>query len=242
MIRITTGGDLRLSMKKVSLHTANHKQDTYFPLLRCPLQYKPIILQKSAGNTKYLFNQLSTGNQEAFDMLFRDWYARLVGFAQTFVSESGLAEEVVSDVFVSLWINRQKLATVNHADTYLYVSVKNRCLNASRSKIFAVAPETQPDVKMLEYENPQEVMEHRELYEKLNRLISQLPEQQQVIFRMIKENGLTAKQTAEILQLSPRTVETHIYKAVKRLEEEITRYLGYSPKKKTVNRMITLAL
>jgi RNA polymerase sigma-70 factor (ECF subfamily) len=85
-------------------------------------------------------------------------------------------------------------------------------------------------------------MEHRELYEKLNRLISQLPEQQQVIFRMIKENGLTAKQTAKILQLSPRTVETHIYKAVKRLEEEITGYLGYSPKKKTVNRMITLAL
>lgn len=199
-------------------------------------------MQPSVVNTKHLFNQISTGNREAFDMLFRDWYARLVGFAQTFVSESGLAEEVVSDVFVSLWINRENLAAVDHADTYLYVSVKNRCLNTLRSKIYTVTIEEQPDMKTAEYENPHEVMEHRELYEKLNRLISQLPEQQRIIFRMIKENGLTAKQTAEILQLSPRTVETHVYKAVKRLEEEIAGYLGYSPKKKTVNRMITLAL
>ena len=175
-------------------------------------------------------------------MLFRSRYARLVGFARTFVLDSDLAEEAVSDVFVSLWMYREKLTTIDNADTYLYVSVKNRCLNALRSKIYTVTIDEQPDMKTSEYENPQEIMEHRELYEKLNRLIGQLPEQQRIIFRMIKENGLTAKQTAEILQLSPRTVETHVYKAVKRLEEEIAGYLGYSPKKKSVNRMITLAL
>jgi len=199
-------------------------------------------LQPSVVNTRHLFNQLSAGDREAFDMLFRSWYARLVDFAQTFVSESGLAEEAVSDVFVSLWINREKLTTIDNASTYLYVSVKNRCLNASRSKTYTVTLDKQPDIKTAEYENPHEIMEHRELYEKLNRLINQLPEQQRIIFRMIKENGLTAKQTAEILQLSPRTVETHIYKAVKRIEEEIAGYLGYSPKKKTVNRMILMAL
>lgn len=199
-------------------------------------------MQPSVVNTKHLFNQISTGNREAFDMLFRDWYARLVGFAQTFVSESDLAEEAVSDVFVSLWMYRDKLTTIDRPDTYLYVSVKNRCLNALRSKTYTVPIDEQPELKTAEHENPQDTMEHRELYDKLNRLINQLPEQQRIVFRMIKENGLTAKQTAEILQLSPRTVETHIYKAVKRLEEEITRYLGYSPRKKTVNRMIMLVL
>lgn len=199
-------------------------------------------MQPSVVNTKHLFNQISTGNREAFDMLFQSRYARLVGFARTFVLDSDLAEEAVSDVFVSLWMYRDKLTTIDRPDTYLYVSVKNRCLNALRSKTYTVPIDEQPELKTAEHENPQDTMEHRELYDKLNRLINQLPEQQRIVFRMIKENGLTAKQTAEILQLSPRTVETHVYKAVKRLEEEIAGYLGYSPKKKTVNRMIMLVL
>jgi len=199
-------------------------------------------LQPSVVNTKHLFNQIYAGNREAFDTLFRSRYAGLVDFARTFVLDSDLAEEAVSDVFVSLWMYRDKLTTIDRPDTYLYVSVKNRCLNALRSKTYTVPIDEQPELKTAEHENPQDTMEHRELYDKLNRLINQLPEQQRIVFRMIKENGLTAKQTAEILQLSPRTVETHIYKAVKRLEEEITRYLGYSPRKKTVNRMIILVL
>jgi RNA polymerase sigma-70 factor (family 1) len=199
-------------------------------------------LQQSAVNTKHLFNQISAGNRDAFDMLFRNRYARLVSFAQTFVHESDLAEEAVSDVFVSLWIHREKLTTIDNVDTYLYVSVKNRCLNALRNKTYSVTIDEQDNMETAEYENPHEAMEHRELYEKLNRLINQLPEQQRIIFRMIKENGLTAKQTAEILHLSPRTVETHIYKALQRLEKEITDYLGYSPKRKAMNRMIMLSL
>lgn len=199
-------------------------------------------MQQFAGNTKQLFHQISVGNREAFDMLFRNRYAGLVGFARTFVSENYLAEEVVSDVFVSLWMHRERLTTIDNADTYLYISVKNRCMNALRSKTYTVAIEEQPDMKMPEYDNPHEAAEHQELYEKLNRLIHQLPEQQRIIFKMIKENGLTAKQVAEILNLSPRTVETHIYKALQRLEKEITEYLGYSPKKKMMNRMIMLAL
>ncbi len=153
----------------------------------------------------------------------------------------GLAEEIVSDVFVWIWTNKEKLPSVENPDTYLYVSVKNRCLNTLRSKTYTVALDEQPDIKEPERENPHEEMEHRELYEKLNRLINELPEQQRQVFRMIKENGLSAKECAQILNISVRTVETHVYKAVKQLEKEITAYLGYSPKKKSVNRMIMMS-
>lgn len=189
-----------------------------------------------------LFREISTGNRNAFDALFRQQYEKLVWFTKTLVSEIDLAEEAVSDVFVSIWINRENLAAIDNPDTYLYVSVKNRCLNVLREKNRNIPIEEQFHVEKTEYESPQDEMEHQELYEKLNRLINQLPEQQRIVFRMIKENGLTAKQTAEILQLSTRTVETHIYKAIKRLEEEITEYLGYSPKKKQMKKMIMLAL
>lgn len=199
-------------------------------------------MSKTGNNTKHLFKQISTGDRNAFDTLFRSRYAILVRFAQSFVIEKELAEEAVSDVFVSIWITREKLTEIDNVDTYLYVSVKNRCFNFLRSKTYTVSIDEQFEMQKPEYENPHIEMEHRELYEKLNRLINQLPEQQRIIFRMIKENGLTAKQTAEILQLSTRTVETHIYKAVKQLEKEITEYLGYTPKKKQMKRMIMLAL
>ena len=192
-------------------------------------------------NIHSLFQDIAAGNKTAFDTLFRVQYEKLVWFAQTFVSEMGLAEEIVSDVFVWIWTNKEKLPSIENPDTYLYVSVKNRCLNTLRSKTYTVALDEQPDIKEPEHENPHEEMEHRELYEKLNRLINELPEQQRQVFRMIKENGLSAKECAHILNISVRTAETHVYKAVKQLEKEITAYLGYSPKKKSVNRIIMMA-
>ena len=191
---------------------------------------------------KRLFQEIGNDNNYAFDELFREQYRRLVWFARTFVEENGLAEEVVSDVFVWIWTNREKLSSVDSPDTYLYVSVKNRCLNTLRSKTHTVSIEEQVDMEQTEQENPHEELEHRELYQKLNRLINQLPEQQRQVFRMIKENGLSAKECAQILNLSVRTVETHVYKAVKQLEKEITDYLGYSPKKRQMKKMIMLAL
>ncbi|HHV86659.1 MAG TPA: RNA polymerase sigma-70 factor [Petrimonas sp.] len=202
----------------------------------------PIVLSKTDSNTKQLFLEISTENRDAFNALFHRKYEKLVRFAQNFVAVNSLAEEAVSDVFVSVWINRDKLPAIDNPDTYLYVSVKNRCLNTLRSKPYTIAIDEQPDIKKTEYDTPHKEMEYRELYEKLNRLINQLPEQQRLVFRMIKENGLSAKECARILNISVRTAETHVYKAVKKLEEEITAYLGYSPKKKTTKRMIMLAL
>lgn len=194
----------------------------------------------SDSDIKKLFRQISKGDKAAFDRLFRSQYDNLVRFARNFIADTSTAEGVVSDLFVALWMNKESLANVENPDTYLYVSVKNRCYNVLRSKKQTVSIEEQPDLSESEFENPHREMENRELYEKLNQLVNQLPEQQRLIFRMIKGNGLSAKQCAQILNLSTRTVETHVYKAVKQLEEAITDYLGYSPKKKKMRKMIML--
>ena len=88
-----------------------------------------------------------------------------------------------------------------------------------------------PNISNDSASTPQEDMEHLELHQKLNSIIETLPEQRRIIFKMIKEDELSAKQVAEILDISIRTVENQIYKAVNTLEAEITAYLGYSPRK-----------
>lgn len=180
-----------------------------------------------------LFADISQGKKEAFDTLFRKCYARLVNFAVFYLNETSLAEEVAADVFMALWQNRVSLCEVEKPENYLYIATKNRCLNVLRKNSIAkISVDEQPYLQNHLSENASEDLEHRELHAKLNALVEALPEQRRLIFKMIKEDEFTARQTAEILHLSFRTVESQIYKAVKTLEEEITAYLGYSPRKR----------
>lgn len=178
-----------------------------------------------------LFADISRNEKSAFDALFRAYYARLVKFAAAYLSETALAEEVAADVFVALWQNRVSLSKIENPESYLYIAAKNRCLNALRKNpVVKVSMDEQPHLHNQFADTFSEDMVHRELHAKLNALVDALPEQRRLIFRMIKEDELTARQTAEILNLSVRTVESQIYKAVKTLEAEITAYLGYSPR------------
>lgn len=199
-------------------------------------------MQQPKNHIKSLFIGIRNNDKEAFNALFRLYYANLSRFAKNYVFDTGQAEEVVSDVFVWLWQNRETLTSVDNPEVYLFTAVKNRCFNALRSNSKTVSLDEYREKETNFPENPLSEMEQRELSEKLRSIINALPEQQRLVFNMIKQNGLTAKQTAEILQLSPRTVETHLYKAIKQLEQEITDYLEYSPKKKGMRKMIMLAL
>lgn len=181
--------------------------------------------------TEELFQQIASDNKIAFNTLFRAWYERLCRFAMHYLENRNDAEEVVSDVFVALWQGRDTLSGITKAETYLFVAVKNRCYNFHRKTIpLQVNLENQTEL-VTSAENPQQSLERQELYAKLNEIVASLPEQRRLIFQMTKEDGLSAKQTAEILNLSVRTVESQIYKAVKSLETEITAFLGYSPRK-----------
>lgn len=200
-------------------------------------------MQRTEPDIQPLFTRIKEGDKEAFNCLFRLKYESLLLFAKSFLGETGKAGEVVSDLFVWLWMNRERMGDIDSPEIYLFKSVKNRCLNALRDSRKIVPLDGQPVTEQsLADSNPLSRMEHKELSARLHALIESLPDQQKQVFKMIKENGLSARQTAEILQLSQRTVETHLYKAVKKLEEEITLYLGYSPRKKQMKKMMTVLL
>ncbi|MEA4916875.1 hypothetical protein SDC9_155283 [bioreactor metagenome] len=197
-------------------------------------------MQRSEPDIRLLFVRIKEGDKEAFNRLFRLKYEPLLCFAKSYLGETGKAGEIISDLFVWLWLNRADISGIDSPEIYLFKSAKNRCLNALRCNGKVVSIDEQPlPVQPSTDHTPFSQMEHQELSERLHALVKNLPPQQQQIFKMIKESGLSARQTAEILQLSQRTVETHLYKAVKRLEEEITLYLGYSPRKKQIKKTMS---
>ncbi len=158
-------------------------------------------------------------DQDAFRQLFRYYYTGLFRFAVSIVKAKEPAEEIVGDLFVAIWNKRSAITHISNLKVYLYIAVKNRCINYNSRKaaICAVDPE------LLDVEcgqlvpNPEDLMVAAELLEQVNRAIRELPPKCRVVYKLVREDGLTYKEVAEVLDISPRTVENHIATAVKKI-------------------------
>ena len=143
-----------------------------------------------------------------------------------YVHQKEAAEEIVSDVFVKCWINRKSLTDIYNMDTYLFVAVKNQSLNYVKkySHIRLVQIEDTNEIKFIKTFSPQEALEKKELLFKMEQSIEALPQQCRIIFRLIKEDGIKYKEVAEILNISPRTVQTQLFRAMRKLSLVLSEY------------------
>ncbi|WP_379085454.1 RNA polymerase sigma-70 factor [Pedobacter sp. UC225_65] len=182
-----------------------------------------------------LFREIQYGNKAAFDELFVLYHDQLLAFAKQYVKQQESAEELTSELFVKIWLRRETLATVLNPEVYLFISIKNACLNLirankKRQQVFTEPPIDQPMVQIPNAYNMG--MEDKELVSLLDAAVAALPAQRQMVFRLVKEQGLKCSEVAQILDISKRTVENQLYKAVKTLAESISGYLGYHPQAK----------
>jgi RNA polymerase sigma-70 factor (family 1) len=155
----------------------------------------------------------------SFNNFFRFYYARLVRFAIQFVHTREAAEEIVSDTFVKIWERRFTLDEVRNLEVYLYVAVKNGALNyCEKYSVVHIQLDMHGEMELYDTGSSQKNLEMKELLHRLQMAVEQLPEQCRLIFKMVKEDNLSFREVAEILHISPRTVETQIYRAIKKLK------------------------
>lgn len=165
-------------------------------------------------------------DDKAFESLFYLLNMPLIKFSMMYVHQKEAAEEIVSDVFVKCWVNRKSLVDVRSMDTYLFVAVKNQSLNYNKkySHIHLVEVQDTNEIKFVKSFNPQDELEKKELFFKMEQAIEALPQQCRIIFRLIKEDGIKYKAVAEILNISPRTVQTQLFRAMKKLSAVLSDY------------------
>lgn len=192
-----------------------------------------------------LFKEVQSGNKAAFDEVFFLYHDRLLAFAKQYTKQVESAEELTSELFVKIWLKRNDLSKITNPEVYLYVSIKNACLNliradTKRNKVFTPWPEEPSFEKDLTQHTLK--FEDKELEKLLNMAIQKLPEQRRIIFSLIKEQGLKSNAVAEILGLSIRTVENQLYKAIKVLADSISEYLGYHPQAKMTKKRMDFNL
>jgi len=167
-----------------------------------------------------LWNQVcSNSDIKAFEQLFHVMNTRLIKFSVFYIRQKEAAEEIVADVFAMCWENRQKLLAIANPETYLFVAVKNQSFNYLKkySNIHLVQIEESDEVEFINTFNPEKELERKELNFLLDKAIASLPQQACIVFKLIKEDGMKYKEVAEILNISPRTVQTQLFRAIKKL-------------------------
>jgi RNA polymerase sigma-70 factor (family 1) len=175
-----------------------------------------------------LQEQIGKNNQKAFKDLYCFFFAKIFNFAMSYVHKKEIAEELVNDVMVKIWNKRQTIADIQNLETYMFVAIRNHSLNylsTYSSYHIAIEPEGS-QANVVNLNDPQKELEWKEISFQLDKTIDQLPDQCRTVFKLIREEGLKYKQVSEILDISPRTVETQLLRAIKKLDTVIRAYQG----------------
>ena len=169
-----------------------------------------------------LLHLIQANNDEnAFKEFYKENVFKLFQFAFAFVRDKELSEEIVNDVFLNLWKNRSKISEIKNINVYLYVSVKNTAFNylkKNNSKKTIDIEDLSSDHFYLSPDQEQ-ILITDELKKRIEESINKLPPKCKLIFKMVKEDGLTNIEVATILGISYKTVTTQLTIALKKLEE-----------------------
>lgn len=174
-----------------------------------------------------LIVRLKAGDQTAFELLFHFYYPGLVLFSTQFTTDRHESEEIVQDFFVKLWQRHQQISLTDSLKSYLFLSVKNSCLNyLKHKKVEEKYIQKMTDLAKIHVAYDPDLYVASELQEKVKNAIDLLPEKCREVFVMSRIHGLKNEEIATNLNISKRTVETQISKALKVLRIELKDYIG----------------
>jgi RNA polymerase sigma-70 factor (ECF subfamily) len=176
------------------------------------------------------FNEIKNGNVEAFKLFFESIYHELYFYCRKFILNPNDAKDLLQDVFLRLWENRSEVDIYVSLKSYVFRSVHNECINYLKRKTPEFVPDGISDISdynntINSVDNPYSDVLVHEIERTINESVEQLPEQCKTIFMMSRFEGMPNKEIAEKMQISVRTVETQIYRALKILKAQLKDYL-----------------
>ena len=171
---------------------------------------------------QFLLTELKKGSQKAYTLLFNKYYKDLVLFGGNFLPNKELCEDIVQSVFMRLWRDKDVLDIETSLKSYLLRSVQNRCLDELRHKKVIRIHETYSlnFGAYYDYDTENYIL-YSDLEGHLEEALSQLPEPFREAFLMNRMEGLKYREIAEKLNVSERTVEVRIGKALSLLRNHL---------------------
>ena len=177
-----------------------------------------MIKDYQSYNNNELLNLLSKGDELAFGEIYNRFWQKLFAIAYNRLNEIQTAEDIVHDVLVSLWSNREKVS-IESLENYLATAAKYMVLakikKKERQRIYNNSASHQAPV----FDLPMETSLHyKYILEIVKNEVEKLPEKCRLIFKYSRNAGMPVKQIAKELNISPKTVENQLNKALKQLK------------------------
>ncbi len=170
-----------------------------------------------------LFALIASGNEIAYRQFYDRHWNRIFSTAVTYLKSAPAAEDVVQEVFLKLWSKRATLKEVDNPAGYLYIMCRNMLINSLHRQLeLNELTEQQIEVLPGSLLHPHQVVDIKELSEKINAAVLHLPPQQQTIFRLSREQGLNHEEIAARLGIEKTTVKNHIVRALNNLRTSLS--------------------
>jgi RNA polymerase sigma-70 factor, ECF subfamily len=171
--------------------------------------------------------RIRDGDSRAFELAFRAFYAPLASFAFRYLRDSAAAEDVVQEVFGTLWNARERLVVTSSLRAYLYAAVRNRALNVRKHDAVVEdweRDESADDVRELHPApaQPDQVLDRRILEERLAEAFEALPERQAQVMKLRWRDELSYAEIAEAVGISVKGVEKHLSRGLAALKRRLT--------------------
>jgi RNA polymerase sigma-70 factor, ECF subfamily len=174
-----------------------------------------------------LARRIKLGDEQAFELLFRKYYVRLCAYSNKFLNEPEDAKEIVQDVFAKIWEGRDDIDPECSLKSYVFKIAQNLSINKlRRNKVESRYTEIYKLVYIENHEfSAHESLVARELEYNITSSIEKLPSECRKVFELSRVEGLKYREIAETLNISVKTVEAQMSKALRSLRIELCEFL-----------------
>jgi len=170
-----------------------------------------------------ILEKLANGDREAFAWIYKNYSKKIYDYAFLMTGNEVMSEDVVQETFLKLWKHREKLASIENFNSYLYILYRNYIMDVikDQKKEISAREAYCRDAKLSDIITD-EIIDHKQTQELVAKVVKQLPPQQQMVYKLSREYGWKRHRIAKELRLSPFTVKKHLQLSLKFLKKKIT--------------------
>jgi len=181
--------------------------------------------EKEKSISESFIRQLNNGDEQAFRIIYNKMYAKVYRFAYALTKRRDQSEEVVQETFLRLWLHRADVDATRSLDAFLFTIARRLVIDMMRNATSTAAlRDSLWSTMQKENHATEETILENNLAALVDEAVAQLPAQQQLIFKLSRDQGLTHEEIAIKLGISKNTVKNHLVSALKTLKVKLARH------------------